>query len=978
MRSDKSKPQNAAQGSVDEDMLLQHIAALNAKLTVTFEKKIEPLGNQIIAYREVVAPLSQDLKRNLAILTPLLQQIQTLETAVASARESFGQNSESISQELTAARSEISAALNAIETAAQSLSTTAEGPIEQLRQDLGNRLSETAAGIESAVERILSEKGGEDRAAALEEAVSRLEAFQTERTGELSDRLQAANGLLESLGAQVSSLESRSDAAELKSQMEQLQSAIETKLAALGDSGDLKSQLEQVQSAIEAKLAALGDGGDLKSQLEQVQTAIDDRLSSLVDSAAARLESHQADSAGQVVQYLGSLSQRIDAAAALLESGQSSQAAQTGQTTQSLAAVEEKLGTLEERLGSLFGDSIDAQLTTLKGELETFRSEASSSLEAAAQSIRDSDSAELLRATLSAEISRVELALEQKTSQFTESVEAVKYALQTDMSAAYKSWNASLAQLHGAIESLSSRVDSMAEAATASPVVEPEETVYQPVADSNLPDIIRDRVDEVHTRLTNSDWAIQAIGKNMTSLMHEVASMRDDVLSASMARRTYNAVEDIRVLIEDLPKRGGSGAQSEDLAAKLEDTIESVRTAISARPDDVIHTLEAAKAEILDTLNQTSGGLNGPLEESRREIVAAINALQSINNEIGSQIGQSIASHSRDIMRQLEQHLSPKPAEPVAGPEQPTALAAIEAAALQKMAWTKPFTGKSPAPLEGYDGDMALDMLKEHDPVTFNHWHTAFEAGSKAYAQSRTDNCSTWERQLTRRFRDYLSLFANGPILDIGCGPHATPAYLDGYPSAQVTGLEPLPLLEEPRFPVVRGVSEFLPWPDASFGTVVNATAIDHVMDLEKALEETHRVLKADGLFVLWYADVAGTEDYTAKAPKDRAPVDDFHLFHVSSDWFDPVIARWFDVVDLRRFQADDRVSDVFAVYRPRESVRQTSNRPVGASDGAAKRSNRTPSPSRTGQKRSAASGKKTKATSTKRKTGGRKTAKNA
>ena len=88
MRSDKDKTSQAAQGAIDEDMLLQHIAALNAKLTVAFEKKIEPLGNQIIAYKEVVAPLSQDLKRNLAQMEPLFQQIQSLQATLTSSIQS--------------------------------------------------------------------------------------------------------------------------------------------------------------------------------------------------------------------------------------------------------------------------------------------------------------------------------------------------------------------------------------------------------------------------------------------------------------------------------------------------------------------------------------------------------------------------------------------------------------------------------------------------------------------------------------------------------------------------------------------------------------------------------------------------------------------------------------------------------------------------------------------------------------------------
>lgn len=873
-------------------MLLQHIAALNAKLTVTFEKKIEPLGNQIIAYREVVAPLSQDLKRNLAILTPLLQQIQTLETAVASARDTFGQNSESISQELTSARSEISTALQSIEAAAQSLGASVQSPFDEFRQHIDARLIETISGVESAVEKILSAQEGDGTVAAIE----------------------TVSGKIEELGTRLSVLDSKADATG--------QALSET----VG-----KDLTESFRT----------DLSDLRSQLQELQANFEGKLSSQVNEAAVRLESHQADSASQVVQYLTALSERIDALGSRiteLESGtETGQADQISGVLERLEALSDKLDRLESGFGSaseaaqavtreaveginaLSKEGLGSQITALNSELQAFQSHASESFEKALQVIKDSqpEGGELLRATLSSEISRLELALEQKTHQFTKDVEAVKYDLQSDISASFKSWNSALGELHVRIESLSSQIDQLSER-PATAVQDPAETVYQPVADSNLPDIIRDRVDEVHTRLTNSDWAIQAIGKNMTTLMHEVASMRDDVLSGSMARRTYNAVEDIRVLIEDLPKRNVTGPQSEDLAARLEETIDSVRSAISARPDDVINTLESAKGEILATLAQTSNGFNGPLEESRKEIVTAINALQSISNEIGSQIGQSIASHATEIKRHVEEHLTPTVAAPTVKPDQSAALAAIEAAALQKMAWCEPYKGERPPLIQGYDSSQMMDALKAHDPITFKVWKPIFEAGAQPYIDDPDHNCSTWATELTPRFRDYVSLFVKDAILDIGCGPHPMPAYLEGYPPERLTGLEPLEIAGDAEFPIIKGVNEFLPWADGSFGTVVNSTAIDHVMDLEKSLAETCRVLQPDGHFIIWFADVAGMADYSRIPPKERAAVDSYHLFHACGDWFLPLAKRWFNLVDLRRFQATPTIDNVFATFRPK------------------------------------------------------------
>ena len=775
MRSDKDKTSQAAQGAIDEDMLLQHIAALNAKLTVAFEKKIEPLGNQIIAYKEVVAPLSQDLKRNLAQMEPLFQQIQSLQATLTSSIQSADSDRQTVGTDLAALRSELTTTFEAISSQMAEVKTAAETP-------------------------------------------------PADTSGPIVEQLQAIIARLDTL-----------------------------------ESG--------MGAATEATTAAV-------SQL------------------------NPADS-------IEGLRARLDAVEYQLQSDISSAFSNMLDTNQKLLAG------LEQKLETPDSADDEGQSGGLGGEVAE------------------------LREQLHASLGRIELMQTEFNGSQAAAFDTTKQALQSDISQAFSAWLESNQTLLDKVDALSERLSGMDEQIQAREVANtPVEPVYQPVSD-NLPDVIRDRVDEVHTRLTNSDWALQSIGKNMTTLMHEISAMRDDVLSSSMARRTYNAVEDIRALVEDLPRRSAPTSQDAELAARLEATLENVRSAISASPDSLASTLEVAKNEILDTLKSSSDSMSGPIDSSRQEILSAVETLRSLNTEIGGQISQSIASHSQQLVQQVEKKFS----ELEAGRSSISrTMASIEQAALQRRSWTETYTGSRPAPLQGYDGSKAIEQLKTENPAVFKHWYAAFQNGAACYTEARSSNCSTLGNSVARTFRDYLSLFAKGAILDIGCGPYGDPGYLVGLPNEQLTGLEPLDVINEERFPIIRGVNEFLPWPDQSFDTVVTATSLDHVLDLRKALSESHRVLKADGLYVLWYADVEGADNILAKPPAKQKAIDKYHLFHIDESWFSDAIGEWFDLVDYRRFQHDGPVADVFAVYRPRPAAKVPAAKRKAASRAKPKR----------------------------------------
>ena len=100
------------------------------------------------------------------------------------------------------------------------------------------------------------------------------------------------------------------------------------------------------------------------------------------------------------------------------------------------------------------------------------------------------------------------------------------------------------------------------------------------------------------------------------------------------------------------------------------------------------------------------------------------------------------------------------------------------------------------------------------------------------------------------RLGEILKENIKGSCLDIGCGMLPRPAYMcegiDWY------GVDPLDDGKEKDFKFKKAMAEKLPYEDNSFDNVLFATSLDHVVDIEKTLKEAIRVLKKDGLIILW------------------------------------------------------------------------------------------------------------------------------
>ena len=99
------------------------------------------------------------------------------------------------------------------------------------------------------------------------------------------------------------------------------------------------------------------------------------------------------------------------------------------------------------------------------------------------------------------------------------------------------------------------------------------------------------------------------------------------------------------------------------------------------------------------------------------------------------------------------------------------------------------------------------------------------------------------------------NFYAGKDVLDIGCGPRGGLNWADM--ARRRVGLDPLAddyrelgIDSHPMEYIAAG-AERMPFEDASFDIVASLNSLDHVDDLEAAIEEIKRVLRPGGYLVL-------------------------------------------------------------------------------------------------------------------------------
>lgn len=204
--------------------------------------------------------------------------------------------------------------------------------------------------------------------------------------------------------------------------------------------------------------------------------------------------------------------------------------------------------------------------------------------------------------------------------------------------------------------------------------------------------------------------------------------------------------------------------------------------------------------------------------------------------------------------------------------------------------------------------------LERQVPRAYKIWRQLFENGKKAYIEAPSDNLVVEESKWADAFDAFGSLnWKNiGWLLDIGCGIQQFPSYLKRYPVDYIVGMDPLMPMKQHPFRFVQGIAEYIPFKDESFEYVTSVTSLDHVLLLDKALKEIHRVLKKDGKLLLWVGEVENAEEYNPYK-EDISSIDMYHMFHIHPSWFEPLMEK---CLFAKESHYQDRWGNHFFAYR--------------------------------------------------------------
>jgi SAM-dependent methyltransferase len=132
---------------------------------------------------------------------------------------------------------------------------------------------------------------------------------------------------------------------------------------------------------------------------------------------------------------------------------------------------------------------------------------------------------------------------------------------------------------------------------------------------------------------------------------------------------------------------------------------------------------------------------------------------------------------------------------------------------------------------------------------------------ARVLGRIRRASHEAWERAMTKNMENIVDLARSAPppvtVLDLGCDAGGRTAWIAQRVGARlVHGLEIEP--ERAEIAAARGIdvslgnlSETFPYEDETFDLVVSNQVIEHVVDTDNFVRETHRVLKRGGRAVI-------------------------------------------------------------------------------------------------------------------------------
>lgn len=210
-----------------------------------------------------------------------------------------------------------------------------------------------------------------------------------------------------------------------------------------------------------------------------------------------------------------------------------------------------------------------------------------------------------------------------------------------------------------------------------------------------------------------------------------------------------------------------------------------------------------------------------------------------------------------------------------------------------------------------------FNRLQKLAPRVYADWRRLLDETETAYDRSPIDRYSIPIHPTTTLFRFFIAPYLKGRVLDIGCGPHPIPVYLEDYPVEAVYGVDPLSESDDHPFYFIKGVAEFLPWANDQFNLVVAAISLDQVLLLDNVLEEVHRVLTKDGVFAVWDGLLPESK-FNNPNNKEIDEIDNSYLFHFDRSWFMDMISPYFTILEEYPFTS---CQACFFALRPKKSA---------------------------------------------------------
>ncbi len=446
-------------------------------------------------------------------------------------------------------------------------------------------------------------------------------------------------------------------------------------------------------------------------------------------------------------------------------------------------------------------------------------------------------------------------------------------------------------------------------------------------------------------------------------------------LNAVISRlKRYGAVAgerigSFRLLLPGHPKDETTAIEIQNLKTE----IQRLKNELTTQSSFMNHDLVTEIGSMFDALNKSLASTELQLAGLNELQVARVNQLQALSSESASQIlGRlneidnrvfegtnrilgaqgtaqnslvEIGSRSFEMSNTL-QHLSSNTASrlnEIINLHFPTVMEQVhEAAALQLPHASTKDNGKAssdsrPRPVGLTSMDNVLARASRDFPQVYDDWFERYLTLFDVMSETKVGNAAHGSDTYSRLFKAFVERYARGPLLDVGCGPFGCPYYLKDYPTDLVVGLDPMPNEDcEDNVSLIRGISEYLPFEGGVFDTVVSATSLDHCLSLDRSLDEMTRVLSPDGILLLWLGSVPGSPAFDPLSP-DYQPADQYHLFHFDLDWFEPLVAKRFEILERIKLERASYAHVFYALrsaaeFRPIEKTAAESFRPATAS----------------------------------------------